>query len=897
MNAQDIKKKINAALKETLKIEEREYQNPYEADKSSVLLDAREFSKSPIDGERCCRTITKTLYLLNQGEQLTAAETTDFFFGVTKLFQSNHRRLRRMVYLIIKLLDISETEVFIVTSCLTKDMSSKNDVYRANSIKVLARILDPSMAQQIDRYLKTAIVDKNAFVASSALVCGATLSDAVPEVVRRWVNEIQEATSSKHAMVQFHALALLYELKKNDRLALHKVVTGLTRQSLGSPMAECLLVRYATMTLLTERDQTVERTLMAYLDSCLRTKHEMVTFEAARAFCRLAATDKSDSASVFGYDFVHALTVLQIFLTSPKPVVRFGAIRALNELSQHRPLAVSRCNADMEPLLTDSNRHVATLALTTLLKTGHESNVERLVKKITGFMSEIGDTFKIEVVRAVKSLCLQYPNKHPTLLSFLANNLREEGAFEFKRYLAESIIAIVEAIPAAKESGLLFLADFIEDCEYHGLCARIIGFIGAEACNTRQPAKFIRFIYNRLILENAPVRAAAVTSLLKIAQASPDLVSDVRILLQACANDSDDEVRDRIADYLALLGGAQKPVTDDAPFSLDAFLVQLEAHCKAQPDTLFDHSRVPSEGEYQASMAARAAQQAAEKPTPGLLKPVGPAAAPAPAPKKVDRGAELAKVAAGIAQGAELGELLMSAAPDALTETEAEYTVNVIKHIYASHVMFEFVVANTVPGVTLESVRVAVGACPNWKNLGQSLIPELATSDAKSAYCLLEKLDLANLGTLTGRFTCALHFLLKEEGDDLGVEDDYSVEAISMTVGDYVLPKPLGPGMFKTAWEQLPNEYGSRYALPFKSLELAVPGLSNLFHMAPCEKSEAVEAGAKGANLLLSGTFVGGNAVLAKCVVAFHPSRGCVMQIVVRSKSDEVSQCLCRALE
>ena len=60
-------------------------------------------------------------------------------------------------------------------------------------------------------------------VASAALVCGAVLSESVPEVVRRWVNEIQEATSSKHAMVQFHALALLYELKKNDRLALHKV--------------------------------------------------------------------------------------------------------------------------------------------------------------------------------------------------------------------------------------------------------------------------------------------------------------------------------------------------------------------------------------------------------------------------------------------------------------------------------------------------------------------------------------------------------------------------------------------------------------------------------------------------------------------------------------------------
>merc|ERR1719247_1935990 len=519
------------------------------------------------------------LYLLNQGEQLTAAETTDFFFGVTKLFQSNHRRLRRMVYLIIKLLDISETEVFIVTSCLTQDMSSKNDVYRANSIKVLARILDPTMAQQIDRYLKTAIVDKNAFVASAALVCGAVLSESVPEVVRRWQNEIQEATSSKHAMVQFHALALLYELKKTDRLALHKVVTSLTRASLQSPMAE--------------RDQQVERVLMAYLDSCLRTKNEMVTFEAARAFCRLAAHDAGDTSSVFGYDFVHALTVLQIFLTSPKPVVRFGAIRALNELSQHRPLAVSRCNADMEPLLTDSNRHVATLALTTLLKTGHESNVERLVKKITGFMSEIGDTFKIEVVRAVKSLCLQYPNKHPTLLSFLANNLREEGAFEFKRYLAESIIAIVEAIPAAKESGLLFLADFIEDCEYHGLCARIIGFIGDQAAQARTPSKFIRFVYNRLILENAPVRAAAVSALVKMAQGCPALQNDVRILLEACANDSDDEVRDRIAHYLACLEKGAPCANSEAPFSLDAFLEMLDRHCTASPDVLFEATAVP----------------------------------------------------------------------------------------------------------------------------------------------------------------------------------------------------------------------------------------------------------------------------------------------------------------
>merc|ERR1719201_1946741 len=106
-----------------------------------------------------------------------------------------------MVYLVIKSLEVSETEVFMVTGSLTKDMNSTNDCYRANSIRVLSRILDPSMAIQVDRYLKTAIVDKNPFVSSSALVCGINLTKSVPEVVKRWINETQETVQSKHQMV------------------------------------------------------------------------------------------------------------------------------------------------------------------------------------------------------------------------------------------------------------------------------------------------------------------------------------------------------------------------------------------------------------------------------------------------------------------------------------------------------------------------------------------------------------------------------------------------------------------------------------------------------------------------------------------------------------------------
>jgi coatomer subunit gamma len=80
-----------------------------------------------------------------------------------------------------------------------------------------------------------------------------------------------------------------------------------------------------------------------------------------------------------------------------------------------RPLAVMNCNAELESLMTDQNRSIATLAITTLLKTGNESSVDRLMKQITSFMSDIADEFKIVVVEAIRSLCLKFPLKYRSM--------------------------------------------------------------------------------------------------------------------------------------------------------------------------------------------------------------------------------------------------------------------------------------------------------------------------------------------------------------------------------------------------------------------------------------------------------------------------------------------------
>ena len=62
------------------------------------------------------------------------------------------------------------------------------------------------------------------------------------EIVKRWVNEAQEALSSDNVMVQYHALGLLYHIRRRDRLAVSKMVLKQIRSSLRSPFGYCLLV-------------------------------------------------------------------------------------------------------------------------------------------------------------------------------------------------------------------------------------------------------------------------------------------------------------------------------------------------------------------------------------------------------------------------------------------------------------------------------------------------------------------------------------------------------------------------------------------------------------------------------------------------------------------------------
>ncbi|MBA0712049.1 hypothetical protein Golax_011174, partial [Gossypium laxum] len=839
-------------------------------EKGAVLQEARVFNDPQLDPRRCSQVITKLLYLLNQGETFT-----------------KDMGLRRMVYVIIKELSPSADEVIIVTSSLMKDMTSKTDMYRANAIRVLCRITDGTLLTQIERYLKQAIVDKNPVVASAALVSGIHLLQTNPEIVKRWSNEVQEAVQSRAALVQFHALALLHQIRQNDRLAVNKLVSSLTRGSVRSPLAQCLLIRYTSQVIResTNDTQTGDRPFYDFLEGCLRHKAEMVIFEAARAITELNG--------VTSRELTPAITVLQLFLSSSKPVLRFAAVRTLNKVAMSHPTAVTNCNIDMESLISDQNRSIATLAITTLLKTGNESSVDRLMKQITNFMSDIADEFKIVVVDAIRSLCLKFPLKHRSLMNFLSNILREEGGFEYKKAIVDSIVILIRDIPEAKESGLLHLCEFIEDCEFTYLSTQILHFLGIEGPKTSDPSKYIRYIYNRVHLENATVRAGAVSTLAKFGAMVDGLKPRIFVLLRRCLFDNDDEVRDRATLYLNTLGGDGAVVETDEGVkeflfgSLDVPLVNLENSLKNYDpsEKAFDINSVPKDVKTQPLAEKKATSK----------KPTGLGAPPPGPPSTVDA---YEKLLSSIPEFASFGKLFKSSAPVELTEAETEYAVNVVKHIFDGHVVFQYNCSNTIPEQLLENVTVIVDAseAEEFAEVYSKPLRQLPYDSPGQTFVAFEKPEGVSA---VGKFSNMLRFIVKEvdpstgEVEDDGVEDEYQLEDLELVAADYMLK--VGVSNFRNAWESMgvDFEHVDEYGLgPRDSLAEAVNAVINLLGMQPCEGTEVVPPNSRSHTCLLSGVYIGNVKVLVRLQFGLDGPKDVAMKLAVRSEDETVSDAI-----
>ncbi|KAL7551693.1 hypothetical protein ACHAWF_015374 [Thalassiosira exigua] len=921
----------------------QDYYSPYaNLEKAAVLQEARCFHDPAAVREnprKCCTVIAQLLHLTNTGQHLNSNEATEVFFGVTKLFMSDDASLRRMVYLFIK--DVAETcdpdDVIIVTSSLTKDMTCDVDLYRANALRVLARIVDAAMLGAIERYVKQALVDSAGQVSSAALVSATHLferNDESASIVKRWIGETTEATTSPTEMVQFHAMQLLYQIKKHDRLGMQKLVTQFSqRGTLKSPLALVLLVRYTAKLLNDEANEgrmtsgssfqsgsAFARSGYAFLEASLRHKSEMVVYEAAKAICALPNVEPQELSP--------AVNVLQLFLSSPKPAVRFAAIKTVSQVAIGHPRMVSKCNEDLEALISDANRSVATLAITTLLKTGSENSIDRLLKQISVFLSEIPDEYKITIVRSLQRLCLTYPAKHRVLVGFLSNFLREEGGFDFKRSIVNSIVSLIRQVPETTESSLLHLCEFIEDCEFATLSTQILHLLGELGPGTTAPARYIRFVYNRVILESSAVRAAAVAALSKFAARCPSLRGSVMTLLRRSLDDEDDETRDRASVAVSVLGAAmeefpyvppdedaeepaEEPVEDKPeagdpaafvllqglPMSFDRLDRSLRAYVRA-PTSLVDpeeltFSALPIVEESEDPAASAAGEVDVAGGDDALLAAAGGG-------EKEEKKVAIDPAAAvyAVPELAALGRVFRSSNPVELSEEETEYVVRCVKHVMPEHVVLQFLIQNTVEDQRLVNCTVAIeGESECFEVAGEIAAESVRYGETANAFAVVTRDPGAPLAPCN--FECVLRFGViqvdPKSGEDESdpFDEEYPLEELELATSDFMAKVPVPD--FRQAWEEVGNlnEVLEKFALQFKKQEDAVAAVIDFLGMQPCDGTGHVkpgEGGKKPHMLHLSGVFVGGTNVLARAQVAAGASAGVLLKIAVRSDDPGVSR-------
>lgn len=84
--------------------------------------------------------------------------------------------------------------------------------------------------------------------------------------------------------------------------------------------------------LVNEEEKPLDSPFFDFLESCLRHKSELVIFEAAHAIINLK--------NVTPREINPAVSVLQLFCSSPKPALRFAAVRTLNKVLFHHTSSV-----------------------------------------------------------------------------------------------------------------------------------------------------------------------------------------------------------------------------------------------------------------------------------------------------------------------------------------------------------------------------------------------------------------------------------------------------------------------------------------------------------------------------------------------------------------------------
>jgi coatomer protein complex subunit gamma len=394
------------------------------------------------------------------------------------------------------------------------------------------------------------------------------------------------------------------------------------------------------------------------------------------------------------------------------------------------------------------------------------------------------------------------------------------------------------------------------------------------------------------------VRASAVSALAKFGIKLDHLRPSIIVLLRRCLHDNDDEVRDRATFYLSILESKDaqygaKLITDvDLGLPLANLEAALQDYVKNPSATPFDVTVVSSE---EIDQPKPTKDRETARPQPTTTPAAGGAAAPA------ESANTYADQLAQIPQFATFGRLYKTSPAVELTESETEYVVSCVKHIFPEHIVFQFNVTNTISEQQLEHVTVKMEPQGGkFRVQGSVPAPVLQYQVPGTTYVAVQYPKGAHP---TAAFNNTLKFTVKEvdtstgDVEESGFEDDYQIEEVEVTMADYI--KKVVTTSFPEDWEALgdENEAIETFNLStIKTLQDAVKEISGFLGMQPVDRSETVPPKKTKHVLYLSGRFVGDVQVLARARMKQLEQGGVAMELTVRSPNGDLSTALATAI-
>ena len=184
------------------------------------------------------------------------------------------------------------------------------------------------------------------------------------------------------------------------------------------------------------------------------------------------------------------------------------------------------------------------------------------------------------------------------------------------------------------------------------------------------------------------------------------------------------------------------------------------------------------------------------------------------------------------------GALLKSSREVELTESETEYVVTAVKHIFKDHLVLQFNVKNTLADALLEDVSMITTPSDEDGETGLEedfIIPVLKLAQDEPGVIYVSFKRTSEEGYPTCSFTNVLKFTSKEidpatgEPEEEGYEDEYQVEDLELVTGDYVVP--AFAGSFDNIWEQVGA--AGEEATETYSLGIDLKGVQGSFSLHP----------------------------------------------------------------